>query len=922
MTSEEQLLELASAVAEGQEVDWEAVTLAAGSDDENRVLAALRDLALVVGAHRALHPEAGEELREWGHLEVTGKLGQGSFGEVFRARDTQLDREVALKLLRPSATAAGEDVLREARLLARLKHPNVATVYGADRRQGRVGLWMELLEGSTLAELVAAQGPFSAREAVALGTDLCRAVAAVHAQGIVHRDIKAQNVLREHGGRIVLTDFGVGLDLRDGAGAQALSGTPLYLAPELFSGGAASVSSDIYSLGVLLYHLVAGRFPVEGKNLEELRRAHEHGERQLLRDLRPELPEAFVRVVERALEIDPGRRFGSAGELEKALSDALLDMGIARSRRRWRLAAGLGVVAAAVALWWGLQDLFEIDTAARTRVLVAGWENTTGEDRFDDRLRPLMDPEVSDSPRLELVSRDEYRETFDLMKAEREVDPWALDEDQAVEIALRNNAVYVVEGKIQPADGSVEIVLRLLRASTGDVVEQLPRRRASDATVDETLLRLARDAVDRLEEFGGTVPEPLERVTVADLEALRRYSRAVGHRRQSELEQARRSLKAALGLEEFAMAYRLLANVLSGTGQFRDALDASQDAFDRLGEVTPAEQVLIRGTYYLSRAQYRKAIDAFRVADPSSPYVLRQIAMAHAELGELDEAVGWTRKARAADPQDVVNQGLLVLHLAEMGKGSDALRELENARGILEERDPVKLAYLGWGEGLARLVQGEYGKAREAFRQMARNESLVGYDRLMESQIHLLEDELERARDLLVEQARLDLTHGDSFLFAHVHHRLAEIHAARGEREEALRYLAAFDRLFESPAHVRHLRNAALTYVELGELEWAERVLAAIDVLEQAYPSLLSRVAAKQVRGELELARGELERAEVLLEDLPPVDARVVASRVRLYECLGDARQAAQERRQLVSAQGQILRRDIALLWTRAAGQR
>src|SRR5205814_875914 len=139
----------------------------------------------------------------------------------------------------------------------------------------RVGLWMELLRGATLEQQLAAHGSFSAREATLVGIDLCGALAAIHAAGLIHRDVKAQNVMREAGGRIVLMDLGTGREA-DGRGLRAvpeLAGTPLYLAPEIFLGAPASARTDLYSLGVLLYHLVTGSFPVRATTMDELEAA-------------------------------------------------------------------------------------------------------------------------------------------------------------------------------------------------------------------------------------------------------------------------------------------------------------------------------------------------------------------------------------------------------------------------------------------------------------------------------------------------------------------------------------------------------------------------------------------------------------------------------------------------------------------------
>src|SRR5439155_23094485 len=158
---------------------------------------------------------------------------------------------------------------------------------------------MELIRGETLEQLLQKRGPFSAREAALVGIDLCRALAAIHAAGLIHRDVKAQNVMREAGGRIVLMDLGTGREI-DRTGRRALSdlaGTPLYLAPEIFDGAPASERSDLYSLGVLLYHLVTGSFPARATTIDELRDAHATGTCVRLRDARADLPTAFVQVV-------------------------------------------------------------------------------------------------------------------------------------------------------------------------------------------------------------------------------------------------------------------------------------------------------------------------------------------------------------------------------------------------------------------------------------------------------------------------------------------------------------------------------------------------------------------------------------------------------------------------------------------------
>ena len=298
-------------------------------------------------------PVEGMDLPEyWGHLKIIDRLGRGTFGEVFRAWDSRLDRDVALKLIAPPAAASdstrgaeGSSIIEEGRLLARVRHPNVVIVYGAERIAGRIGIWTELIEGRTLEQVVRDEGPLSVEEATSIGIDVCCAVSAIHRAGLLHGDIKAQNVMRDSGGRIVVMDFGAGRALLDARSRRTdLAGTPLYLAPEVLQGEEATPRSEIYSVGVLLFHLVTKSYPVIGGTLDAVRDAHRHGRRSLLTDERPDLPSAFVQAVDRALEAEPSKRYDSLGAFEAALR-ASEPRGTGASRTRLvRAALALGAV--------------------------------------------------------------------------------------------------------------------------------------------------------------------------------------------------------------------------------------------------------------------------------------------------------------------------------------------------------------------------------------------------------------------------------------------------------------------------------------------------------------------------------------------------------------------------------------------------
>jgi len=338
LPSEQLLDDLAGAVLDGGNVDWTTAESSADADIRP-LIQHMRLVASVAAVHRQALAGDGET---WGHLRLLERVGRGAFGEVFRAWDTRLDREVALKLLPASSDPdRGGVIIREGRLLARVRHPNVVTIHGAERIGDRVGLWMEFVHGRTLEDLLKSGRVFAPDEVVHIGVEIARAVAAVHAAGLLHRDVKAQNVMQADDGRIVLMDFGTGRELDDDG--QALAGTPLYLAPELFSVGAATAASDVYSLGVLLFHLLTGSYPVHEITLGELHRAHQAGRRTKIRVARTNVPAGLARVIDRALDPRPESRFQTAD----ALAAALQALTAATHRRRVALAA---VAAALVAL--------------------------------------------------------------------------------------------------------------------------------------------------------------------------------------------------------------------------------------------------------------------------------------------------------------------------------------------------------------------------------------------------------------------------------------------------------------------------------------------------------------------------------------------------------------------------------------------
>ena len=315
---------------------------------EEPLLEALHTLDQVRSAYQRIGATAApgaKVLFQWGSLEVLEKIGSGMSAEVYRAWDPGLGTLVALKLLRPEAAAAGlrsEEFLREGRMLARVSQRNVLRVYGAAVHAGRPGIWTECIDGRTLDAIVEADGPLAEVEAVHVGAELCAALAAMHCADLVHGDVKASNVMRAHGGRIVLADFGA-------AGApEALNAslrtqaTPAYLSPQARDGAPRAAVDDLYALAVLLHFLLTGAYPQAGVSR--------------LRELIPTVAPHIADAIERALSPDPLQRPATAPAFADALSPGSARTRFANvpRRRGGRLilpAVGFAAIAL-VAAWW------------------------------------------------------------------------------------------------------------------------------------------------------------------------------------------------------------------------------------------------------------------------------------------------------------------------------------------------------------------------------------------------------------------------------------------------------------------------------------------------------------------------------------------------------------------------------------------
>jgi TolB-like protein len=633
-------------------------------------------------------------------------------------------------------------------------------VHGADVHDDRVGLWMELLRGRTLEQLVASQGPFGAAETAVAGQELCRALAAVHAIGLAHCDVKTANVMRESGGRLVLMDFGAG-QRRDLAatGPLELAGTPLYLAPELLRGAGATARSDIYSLGVLLYRLVTGEYPVVATSFDDLRAAHERRDSLRLRDQRPDLPDAFVRVVERALSPDPERRFATAGEMQVALARAVgSEPGDEPTPDPPRWHRGLLWVIAVV----GLCVLLGL---AIWRPRVAG--PSPGGPEHVSLLAVLPFQNLSSDPaEAYLASALPMELTARLGQVGAlKVVPWTFmrrfdgaGQETVQEVVRRTGADAIVEGAVQrvPAgDGSagpVQVRVQIFAASTGTLLWSASfERDLGDFLVVQA--QIAREVATRLHV-----------VPAARDETLISRSRQVPPQAMEDYLNARQLLEIQMNLQGaatlfqravdrapfFAEAYvglawcRALESAYFGSAPWDVALQrtlaasnraiqldpdmpegwavrafarfalegnwsAAESDFQRALELGPTSADVLQSysTYLTDRARHIEAIEASRKAEDRAPFSVaasRQVAWAYYMARQYDNAIRQARRTLEIEPGYAPARTVLGRALLLAGRAAEGVSELQAVGRDYEQMLALGYAMAGRREDAMRLL--------------------------------------------------------------------------------------------------------------------------------------------------------------------------------------------------------------------------
>ena len=468
-----------------------------------------------------------------GPYRIESKLGEGGMGEVFRAVDTRLGRAVAIKTTREQFNERFE---REARAISSLNHPNVCTLYDV----GPNYLVMELVEGETVAALLKT-GPLDMKTAILYASQILAGLAEAHSKGIVHRDLKPGNVMIARTGVKVL-DFGLAKSGTDDTvtGSHMAIGTPAYMAPEQRKGKPADARADIYAFGCMLYEMLAGT--QVGPNRRRIG------------------PGKLERIVNRCLEEDPARRWQSAAELQRELAAVSLP------RRRLSLTVALiAIVASCVAAYVYLHRPPKL--TAKDTIVLADFENKTGDPVFDQTLRQGLAVQFEQSSFLTVVSEQSIAQALHFMNRPAGT---ALGPEVAREICQRTGSAAVLDGSITGVGNQYVLWLRARNCRSGDVLAQEQAVAEKKEAVLSALSRISAQIRTRLGESLATIQDhsTLEQATTSSLEALKAYTAGKMAIYARGGPAAIAHLQQAIAIDpQFAMAHADLGFMLWNMGQ-------------------------------------------------------------------------------------------------------------------------------------------------------------------------------------------------------------------------------------------------------------------------------------------------------------------------------------------------------------------
>ena len=554
--------------------------------------------------------------------EILQLLGEGGMGSVFKARDRELDRIVALKVIRSDLAGRAsilERFKQELILARQVTHKHVIRIFDLGSSGPLRFITMEYVEGRDLSSILQ-ERRLSVEETLQIAAQVCAALEAAHAEAVVHRDLKPQNIMINDRGKVSVMDFGLAFSTELSGASQAgvLLGTPAYMSPEQAQSKALDARSDIYTLGIILYEMLTGQIPFQADSMIASLLQRSQGPPPEPITLNPAIPKPVNAAVMKCLAVNPADRYQSAAEMRYAIDCLVLDPNSVPGAKKRKKSDWVSVVLASILVLMLVGAFVYRDRLlnrppkvfkAQT-VLVADFKNNTGEAVFDNTLEPLVNIALEGASFINGYNRGQAR------KVGASIQPNAtrLDDSLARLVALREGITTVITGSIERRGSGFQVTVSAINPLTGKV---LTTTKAKASSRQDVLATVPKVSAPIRKTLGDATPESAQIAAAgtlgsSSLEAVHQYGVAMEEQFAGKMDQALQSFQKCAELDpHFARAYSGMAAVSGNLGRLEDADKYIKLALENIGHMTERERLRTRGLYYARTHDLQKCVDEY-----------------------------------------------------------------------------------------------------------------------------------------------------------------------------------------------------------------------------------------------------------------------------------------------------------------------